>query len=169
MTSFFRRLAGRAQLRIVLRRGKIRVELLQDLVARPLDIDFETLQDPGGDAFAFAQKTEQDVLGADVGMIESAGLFAGQREHLLDPRRVGNVADHFGFRAGADLFLDLHAHGLEIEAHLLEDVDRDALAELDQPEQEMLGADVIVVEAVGFFASQRENLLRPRSEVIHCD
>ena len=163
-----RRLARRAQFRIVFRWSKIRIELFQDLVARPLDIDFETLQDARGDAFAFTQKPEQDVLGADVGMIERFGFLAREREDFLHPRRVGNVADHLGFRAGADLLLDFHPHGLEIEPHLLEDVHRHALAELDQAEQQMLGADVIVIEAVGFFAGERQNLLGPRCEIIHC-
>ena len=94
-------------------------------------------------------------------------FLAREREHFLHARRVGDVADHLGLRAGADLFLDFHADGLEIEPHLLEHVDRDALAELDQPEQEMLGADVIVVEAIRFLAGEREDLLRPGSEIIH--
>ena len=74
----------------------------------------------------------------------------------------------FGLRAGADLLLDFHPDGLEIEAHLLQDVDGDALAQLDQAEQQMLGADVIVVEAVRFFAGQREDLLGARREIVHC-
>ncbi len=101
-------------------------------------------------------------------MIERLRFLAGERQHFLHPRRVGNVADHFRFRSGADLFLDFHAHGLEIESHFLENVDRNALAELDQSEQEMLGADVIVIEAVRFFASECEDLLGAGSEIIHC-
>ena len=50
---------------------------------------------------------------------------------------------------------------------LLEDVDGDALAELDQAEQQVLGADVVVVEAVGFLARQREHLLGARGEIVH--
>ena len=113
-------------------------------------------------------KAEQNVLGADVGMIERLRFLAGEREHFLHARRVGNVADHLRLRAGADLFLDFHADGFEIEPHLLEHVDGDALAELDQAEQKMLGADVIVVEAIGFLASERQDLLGARSEIVHC-
>ncbi len=36
---------------------------------------------------------------------------------------------------GADLLLDFHPHGLEIETHLLKDVDGNALPQLDQAEQ----------------------------------
>ena len=138
-SSFFagRRFAGRfAGVLLVFRRREIRIEFLEDFVAGALDIDVEILQHAGGDAFAFAQQAEQDVLGADVGMIERLRFLAGEREHFLHPRRVGNVADHLRFRAGADLFLDFHPDGLEVEAHLLQDVDGNALAELDQAEQQ---------------------------------
>ena len=77
------------------------------------------------------------------------------------------LPDHLGLRAGADLLLDFHADGFEVEPHLLEDVDGDALPELDQAEQQMLGADVVVVEAVGFLAGERQDLLRARCEIIH--
>ena len=80
-------------------------------------------------------RPKQNVLGADVGMIERLRFLAGERENFLHARRVGNVADHLCLRSGADLLLDFHAHGFEIEAHLLQDVDGHALAELDQSEQ----------------------------------
>ena len=73
----------------------------------------------------------------------------------------------FGLRAGTDLLLDLHADRLEIESHLLKHIDGNALTQLDQTEKQMLGADVVVVETVGFLAGKRENLLRARCEVIH--
>ena len=150
------------------RRGEIRIEFLQDFLAGLLDIHVEILQDARGDAVAFAQQAEQDVLGADVGVIERLGFLARERENFLHARRVGNVADHLGLGPGADLLLDFHADGFEVETHLLENVDGDALPELDQAEQQMLGADVIVVEAVGFLAGQRQHLLGARRKIIHC-
>ena len=68
---------------------------------------------------------------------------------------------------GADLLLDFHADGLEVEAHLLEDIDGDALAQLDEAEQQVFGADKVVVEAVGFLARQRQHLLGARREIVH--
>ena len=150
------------------RRSEVRVEFLEDLVARALDIHFEILQHACRHAFALAEQAKQDMLRADVGMVEGARFLAGEREHFFDSRRIGNVTDHFRFWAGADLFFDLHSDGFEVEPHLLEDVDGDALAKLDQPEQKMLGAHVIVVEAIGFLTGESQNLLRAWSEVIHC-
>jgi len=107
------------------------------------------------------------VLRADVAVVKRLGFLRGQGEHLLHPRSVGNVADHLGLRSGADLLLDLHAHSFEVEAELGQNVDCDPLAEFDQAEQEMLRADVIVVETVGFLAGKGQNLLGAWSEIIH--
>ena len=79
----------------------------------------------------------------------------------------GHVADHLCLRPGTDLFLHFHSHRLEIEAHLLQDIHSHALPQLDQAEKQMLGADVVVVEAVGFLSSKRQNLLSSRCEIIH--
>ena len=97
--------------------AKFGIEFLQDFLAGLLDVDVQVLQHAGGDAVAFAQQAEQDVLGADVGVVERLGLLGGEREHLLHARRVGDVADHLLVGAGADLLLDLHADGFEVEAH----------------------------------------------------
>src|SRR5262245_40244954 len=104
----------------------------------------------------------------DVGMIERLCFLTGKSEHFLNARSVRNVADHFGFRSGTNLFLDLHSHGLEIETHLLEDVDCDTLPKLDQAEEEMLSANVIMIEPISLFTGQRQNLLSARGEIIHC-
>src|SRR5262249_24618318 len=118
--------------------------------------------------FAFTQKPKQNVLGADVGMIERFRLFTGECQNFFHARCVGNVTNNFRFRPRANLFLDFHAHGLEIESHFLKHVDRDALTELDQPEQKMLGANIIMVETVRFFASELQDLLGTGSEIVHC-
>ena len=146
---------------------EVRIEFLQNLLAGLLDVDVQVLQHAGGDAVAFAQQAEQDVFGADVGVVERLGFLGREGEHLLDPRRVGDVADHLLVRPGADLLLDLHADGFEVEADLLQDIDGDALAQLDQAEQQVLGAHKVVVEAVSFLARQSQHLLRARREIVH--
>src|SRR5258708_15593803 len=153
---------------VALAGGKLGIELAQNLVTRPLDVHLERLEHAGGHALALAEQAEQDVLGADVGMVERLRLLAGQREDLLDAGRVGNAADGgLGLLPDADLLLHLAAHGLEVEPHLLEHAHGHALPQLDQPEQEARGADLVVVEAVGCLAGQRGNLVGARGEVVH--
>ncbi len=48
-----------------------------------------------------------------------------------------------------------------------EHIDRDALAELDQPEQQVLGADIVVIESVRFLSGESEDLLGAWGEVVH--
>ena len=148
-------------------RGEVGIEFLQDFLAGLLDIHIEVLEHARGDAVAFAEQAQQDVLGADVSVVEGLGLLWCQREDFLHARRVGNVADHLLIGPRADLLLHFHADGFQVEAEFLQDIDRHALAQLDQPEQEVFGADKVVVEAVGFFARQREHLLRPRRKIVH--
>src|SRR6266566_6837709 len=100
-------------------------------------------------------------------MIERLGFLAGERQHFLDARSIRNVTDHLSFRPGADLLLYFHAHGLEIETHLLQNVHGHALSEFNEPQKQVLGADVIVIKAVGLLASKRQNLLSARREIIH--
>ena len=104
---------------------------------------------------------------ADVGVVERLGFLLGKAEHLLDTRCVGNVADHLLVGTGADLLLDLHADGFEIEAHFLKDVNGNALSQLDEAKQKMLRAEVVVVQPVGFLPCQREHLLRARRKIAH--
>ena len=104
---------------------------------------------------------------ANVGVIERLGFLGGEGQYLFHPRRVRDIADHLLVRAGADLFLDLHPYGLEVKSHFLENIDCDALAQFDQSEQEVFGADKIVIEPVGLLARQRQHLLGSRREIIH--
>ena len=43
----------------------------------------------------------------------------------------------------------------------------DALPQFDEAEQNMLRAEIIMIEAVGFLAREREHLLRARCEIAH--
>ena len=104
---------------------------------------------------------------ADVGMVEGFGFLACERQHFFDAWSIRNITDHLGFRARADLLLHLHAHGLEIETHLLQNVHGHSLPQFNESQKEVFSADVVVIKAVGLFASKRQNLLSARREIIH--
>src|SRR5205823_12699071 len=100
-------------------------------------------------------------------MVEGFGFLACKRQHFFDTRGIRNITDHLGFRAGADLLLHLHAHGLEIETLLLQNVHGHPLPQFNESQKEVFGADVVEVKAVGLFASTRRNLSSARRESIH--
>ena len=107
------------------------------------------------------------MFGADVGMVEGLCFFVSKGKDLFHPRGIRNVSSCLLRWAGADFLFDLHADGFELEAHPFEDIDGHALAELDQTEQQVLGADIGVVESVRFLTSESEDLLSTWSEVVH--
>ena len=146
---------------------KFGIQLAKDLVAGPLDVDLEVLEDARSDPFALPEQAEQDVLRSHVAVVERLGFLAGEGEDLLHPRSVGNVPDHLGLGTVADLLFDLHPDGLEIEIHLLEDVHGDALTQLDQAEQQVLRAYVIVIESIGLLTCEGEDLLSSGGKIIH--
>jgi hypothetical protein len=55
---------------------------LDDLVADLLGLGVEIEQDPCHQTFVLRHQAEQDVLGADVVVSESPGLFLRQDDHL---------------------------------------------------------------------------------------
>ena len=132
-----------------------------------MDVDIEPAQHAGGDALTFAQQTKQKMLGADIRMIERLGFLVGEREDLLDAWRVRNVAGGFLRRTRAHLFFHLHTHGIELEAHAFEHIHRDPLAELDEPQQQVFGADIGMVETVCLLACKGQYLLGAWCEVVH--
>ncbi len=144
-------------LRLALGRGRLPLGAEQ---RRRLDpdlggIDAEVRQDAGGDAFAFADQPEQQVLGPDVVVVELAGLFEGQLDDALGARRE----DHLlldGLAAPADDRLDLLAHLGQVDPKRLEDFGRQALTLGDDPEQDVLGPDVVVPEPLRLFLSEHD-------------
>ena len=100
-------------------------------------------------------------------VIERFCFFPGERQNLLNPRGVRNVSNHLRFRTVPHLFFDLHPDGFEIEIHGLKNVHSHALPKFNQSEQQMFRSHVIVIESVGLFPSQGQNLLRSGSKIIH--
>ncbi len=60
--------------------------------AHALQADAERLEDAEGDALALADEAEEQVLGADVAVVEAASLFDRQLDDLLGARREADLA-----------------------------------------------------------------------------
>src|SRR5690606_7794014 len=131
-------------------------EQLDDLLAHAVEVGAELDEHLGGDALALADEAEQDVLGADVAVAELQRLAQAQLEHLLGTRGEGDVAGRL-LLALADDVLHLLAHGVERDAEALERLGGDALALVDEPEQDVLGADVVVVEHLRLFLGEDDH------------
>ena len=65
---------------------------LFDLVADGLERDAEALEGLGGDAFAFVDEAQEDVLGADVAVVQQPRFLL--RQHDDPPGSVGEAFEH---------------------------------------------------------------------------
>ena len=127
------------------------------LVADLLRVGVEVEQDACGNALVLAHQPEQDVLGADVVVTEAQRLAQRQLEHLLGARRERDLAGG-DFLAGADDPHDLGAHALDGDVQRLEDARRKSLLLAQQSQQDVLRADVVVLELPRLFLCEDDDL-----------
>ena len=158
------RLARRRRPRLLALRHALR-EDARRLGAHALEVDAEALEHAGGDALALADQAEQQVLGADVVVVEPARLVDRQLDHLLRARRQADLAEHRAV-APADDELDGGADLVQLDAEVGEHLRGDAIALAHEAQQQVLGADVVVVEALGLFLREREHPPRPLGELV---
>src|SRR5262249_38568193 len=142
---------------------------VQDFFPDVLESKPEVHEDLGGDALLLAQQPQEQVLGADVVVIEVAGLLDRILDHLLGSRRLRQLAGRPDLRARLDEFFGLQSYFAAADVEVFEDVGGDPGAFLDESEEDVFGADVLVVEALGFLVGQLHHLASPvREAFIHC-
>ena len=142
-------------------------EQTQRLRARGVEVDARVGQHLRGNALLLAEKPEQQVLGADVAVVELARLAHGELEDLLRARRIGKIgAGRLRRFPLLDGLLDLLLNLVEIDAQVLENRRGDALTLADEAEQDVLRPHVLVVETRGFLARHREDLPHTLGEVV---
>jgi hypothetical protein len=134
-----------------------------DLVADLLAVGVEVEQDARGHALVLAHEPQQDVLGADVVVTEAQRLAQRQFEHLLRPRRERDLPGGDLF-AGAHDAHDLGAHPLDGDVQALEHARGETLFLTQEPEKDVLRADVVVLERPRLFLGENDDLTGSFSE-----
>ena len=148
------------------RRRVLLAERRDDLVADLLERNAERLEHARGDPLAFAHETEEQVLGADVAVAELASLVDRELDDLLRAWRKRDLAGRRRGVAAADDELDRRADLRQLDAERVQNARRDAFALADQPEEEVLRSDVVVVETDGLVLGKREHSLRAVVEAV---
>ena len=138
-------------------------EHADDLVADLLGVGVEVEQDAGGHALVLAHEPEQDVLGADVVVAERERLAERELEHLLRARGERDLAGR-DLVALADDARDLRAHFLDRDVQALEHAGGKTFLLTEQAEQDVLGADVVVLEGAGLVLRENDDLPGSLSE-----
>ena len=132
-------------------------EHADDLVANLLGVGVEVEQDARRDALVLAHEAEQDVLGADVVVAQRERLAQRQLEHLLRARGERDLAGG-DLVALADDAGDLRAHLLDRDVERLQHAGGKALLLAEQAEQDVLRADVVVLERPSLVLGQDDYL-----------
>src|SRR4029079_8131266 len=140
-------------------------EHADDLVADLLRIGVEVEEDARRDALVLADEPEQDVLGADVVVTEREGLAQRELEHLLRARRERDLPRR-DLVALSDDVRDLRAHLFHRDVELLEYARGEPLLLAQQPEQDVLGADVVVLQRTCFVLGEDDDLPGPLCEAL---
>src|SRR6266550_3425493 len=112
-----------------------------------------------GNALALNQQSKQQVLGADVVVAHPARFLEGDLDHLLDARGGDDLLDDDAFVA-AQHRLDGGSDLVDLDAEVVEHLGREAFAFAQQTKEQVLGADIGVVRALGLFLGERQDLLR---------
>ena len=152
-------LSGRgtdARTRLLTLSALVAGEQLNDLLANLVEVGAQLDEDLCSNALTLADEAEQDVLGADVGVAELESLAQRVLEHLLRARGERNVAGR-GLLTLADHLLDLLADCDERDVEVFERLGGEPLALVDEPQQDVLGADVIVVEHARLFLREHHD------------
>src|SRR6266540_5243706 len=139
-------------------------QLLHQL-SDPGMVGAEPGQHLGGDALPFAEQPQQEVLGADVVVAELQRLPQRQLQHLLGAWRERDVSA-WSDLAPADNLLDPGPYHLQRDAQRLQRPGGDALTLVEQAEQQVLGADVVVAQQPGFLLGEVDDPPGPVGEAL---
>jgi hypothetical protein len=128
-----------------------------DLIADLLRVGVEVGEDACSDALVLPHQAEQDVLGADVVVSQRQRLAQGQLEHLLRTRGERNLPRR-------DLLARTHdpnhlvANLFDRDLESFEYTRGEALLFTQQSQQDVLRADVVVLESACLFLGQDNDL-----------
>ena len=150
---------GLAALRLGLREDPLRLR------TDSLQVHAEALEHASGDAFTLADEAEEQVLRADVRVLQPARLVDGQLNHLLGARGQADFTGGLAV-ATADDELDGRAHLVEFHTEVGKDLRGHTITLAYEAQEQVLRADVRVVEALRFLLSEGQDTTRTLRELI---
>ena len=121
------------------------------------------LQQLGAHSVAFPDDPEQNVLGADVIVVQLQRLAERELERFLRPRGERDMPAGLCL-PGPDDRDRLPPRAFQGHAEAVERAERDATGLTEQPEQDVLSADVVVMKLPRFFLSEHDNVPGPAGE-----
>src|ERR1022692_751115 len=112
--------------------------------------------DLGGEAFLFAQQAQQQVLGADVLVIEALGLFGAIGQDALAFVAQRQIHGGGNLFANGGMAFDLLANGFDGRVRPQEAVGK-GLVLAQQAQEQMLGFNIRTAELAGLIAGEKDH------------
>jgi hypothetical protein len=106
------------------------------------------------------------VLGPHVVVAEQTGLFDGQLEDALGARGKRNLTDRQGSSRCLNHVLHCLLDLFEIQVELPQHLGSDPLTLTDDSQEQVLGADVVVLEPAGLVTGEIDDFPYPVGEAI---
>ena len=131
-------------------------EQIDDFFANPREVGPQLGEHLGRHALAFADEPHQYVLGADVVVAELQSFSQREFQHFLSPGGERNVRAGLGLALADDL-LHLRAHGLQGNAERLQSFGGHPVALVDEAQQDVLSAYVVVFEQTRFLLGKHNH------------
>ena len=151
-----RHAAGVGQFALAVASAGVAADHIDGRAAQFAQIDVHLDEHLGAHALTFADQSEQDVLGADVAVAQLQGFTQRKLQHLLGVRGKGDVPVRRRV-ALADHLFDLLAGGIQLHALRGERLGGHALTFADQAEQQVFGANVVVLKGPRLFLRQHDH------------
>src|SRR5439155_6780912 len=134
-----------------------------DLVTNLVRIRVEVEQDASGNALVLAYEAEQDVFGADVVVAQRERFAQRELQHFLRARCERNLSGR-DLVALADDACNLSANLLDGDVERLEHSGGEPFLLAQEAEQDVLGADVVVLERPSLVLGENDDLPGPFGE-----
>ena len=145
-------------------------EQAQHFFSHVFEFQTEVHQHLCGHTFLLTNQAEEQVFGTDVVVVEVPCLFHRVLDHLLGARRLRQLTHRDHIRPRLHDLLDFESDLPQINFEVLQHVGGNAGTLLHQTEQDVLGADVFVIEPLGFLIGQLHYLAGAISEsLVHAE
>ena len=130
-----------------------------------VQVHAQRLQDACGDTLALTYEAQQQVLRADVVVTQTAGFVDGQLDDTLSAWGQSDLAHHRTIPA-ADDELDRGPDLGQLDVHVLEHARGHTLALPDETQEQVLRADVVVIEPLRLVLGECQDLARAIRELV---
>ena len=140
-------------------------DYLEHLLSNLLQVHTQALEYARSDTFALADEAEEQVLSPDVMVVESTCFIDRQLDDLLRARREANLTNDHRI-ATPDDELNGAANFRKLNAHVRQNAGGDSITLPNEAKEKVLGPNIVVIEAVRFLLSQRQDFARALCEPV---